>query len=655
MIGLFSRPQALPINHVHKFVIGVFMLTLVSTWLVPLQSVSAITDLNIHAILHNTQHYNGACAEQIADAQQGPSVDDAQTKKAYLIGDSKGYHLQTKGTIEDKFRNNNWQLTRNAVPGRSYTSGGANFPGAPPAQTIDDALTADAEAIRQADAIIIELGTNPPTVESNFTTRLRSFVGDLKDLNPDANYYYVDVGATANPGEYSRRNRVIYDEAGSLGYSVISEYKNNFGASSDPKNIPGPTNVSLRTNTSPPADTNDYLEGDFIHNTSAGAVSLAELIATEVTGSSGSDPSDAAANDAADGCTCSALGSGLPPGTLPTGPNGVPEPYNSIFTAAGARFNVEPALIAGIFHYGEHGGGNGAGWPNHEGPWASSDKGANGPFQFLNDTWRAYGVDGDENGVADIQNLTDAAYGAANYLAANGGIIGAPLGDPNGGAQAHSISNAIWHYNHSSEYVNTVLRGYWLYGGVVGNPGVAPSTGGATTPAAGNTNGCPGATASGQFQWPVEPAGTLTACWGDVRSYGRHSGLDIGVPVGSKVFAADAGTVEFAGISGSLTSGYGNAIVINHGNGFWTLYGHLSEILVAEGDTVTKGQEIAKSGNTGRSTGAHLHFNVQKQGGVQGSANGTVNPLTNGVVVPDGVGEPTLCDDFPDGGRGSSL
>lgn len=631
-----------------------FGLILLSAWLVPVQSVTAITDLNLHAILYNTQHFNGACADQATDGAQSPRVSDEEVKKAYLIGDSKGFHLQTKGTIEDKFRNNNWQLTRNAVPGRSYSSGGANFPGAPPAQTIADALSADATTIQQADAIIIELGTNPPTVESNFTTKLRNLVGDLKDLNPDANYYYVDIGATANPNEYSRRNRIIHDEAASLGYKVISEYKNNFGNSADPKNIPGPDSVTSRTDTSPPADTNDYLEGDFIHNTDAGAVSLAELIATEVTGSSGSTPADTAAN--ADGnCVCSALGSNLPPGTLPTGPNGVPEPYNSIFTAAGTKFNVEPALIAGIFHYGEHGGSNGAGWPNANGPWASSPVGASGPFQFMPKTWGSYGVDGDNNGVADIQNLTDAAFGAANYLAANGGIVGAPLGDPHGGAQAHSISNAIWHYNHADWYVDNVLQGYWLYGGVAGNPGVAPSAGGGATPAASNTNGCPGATASGQFQWPVEPAGTLTACWGDVRSYGRHSGLDIGVPVGSKVFAADAGTVEFAGVSGSLTSGYGNAIVINHGNGFWTLYGHLSEILVAEGDTVTKGQEIAKSGNTGRSTGAHLHFNVQKQGGVQGSANGTVNPLTNGVVVPDGVGSATLCDDFPDGGRGSSL
>lgn len=87
-----------------------------------------------------------------------------------------------------------------------------------------------------------------------------------------------------------------------------------------------------------------------------------------------------------------------------------------------------------------------------------------------------------------------------------------------------------------------------------------------------------------------------------------HKGLDIAVAYGSPVKCAASGKVIFAGTKG----GYGNCIIIEHGNGLATLYGHLSEILVEANDRVKVGQTIAKSGNTGRSTGPHLHYEVRK-------------------------------------------
>ena len=87
-----------------------------------------------------------------------------------------------------------------------------------------------------------------------------------------------------------------------------------------------------------------------------------------------------------------------------------------------------------------------------------------------------------------------------------------------------------------------------------------------------------------------------------------HKGLDIAVAYGSPVKCAASGKVIFAGTKG----GYGNCIIIEHTNGLATLYGHLSEILVETNDRVTVGQIIAKSGNTGRSTGPHLHYEVHK-------------------------------------------
>ncbi|EFK36946.1 Stage II sporulation protein Q [Chryseobacterium gleum] len=94
-----------------------------------------------------------------------------------------------------------------------------------------------------------------------------------------------------------------------------------------------------------------------------------------------------------------------------------------------------------------------------------------------------------------------------------------------------------------------------------------------------------------------------------------HKGLDIAVAYGSDVRAAAAGTVIFSGQKG----GYGNCVIVSHSNGLATLYGHLSELISKVNDKVKVGQVIAKSGNTGRSTGPHLHYEVHKN-------NTPVNP-----------------------------
>lgn len=107
--------------------------------------------------------------------------------------------------------------------------------------------------------------------------------------------------------------------------------------------------------------------------------------------------------------------------------------------------------------------------------------------------------------------------------------------------------------------------------------------------------------------------GKITSEFGP-RRWGRrmkmHKGLDIAAPKGTPVVASAAGVVSFVGRKG----GYGKTVVIDHGNEITTLYGHNSRLLVEEGDRVTKGQVIAKVGNTGRSTGAHLHYEVRVDG-----------------------------------------
>lgn len=96
-----------------------------------------------------------------------------------------------------------------------------------------------------------------------------------------------------------------------------------------------------------------------------------------------------------------------------------------------------------------------------------------------------------------------------------------------------------------------------------------------------------------------------------------HGGLDFSAPKGDPVRATAAGTVEFAGRRG----GYGKLIVIDHGNGMTTRFGHLSSIGVVKGERITRGALIGKVGSTGRSTGPHLHYEVRRRGQVRDPAH----------------------------------
>jgi murein DD-endopeptidase MepM/ murein hydrolase activator NlpD len=109
------------------------------------------------------------------------------------------------------------------------------------------------------------------------------------------------------------------------------------------------------------------------------------------------------------------------------------------------------------------------------------------------------------------------------------------------------------------------------------------------------------ASTSSPFGWRMHP----------VLGYRRfHAGLDFAASYGSTIRAADSGTVIFAGWYG----GYGRAVIIDHGKGITTLYGHTSELYVADGQAVESGQAIAAVGSTGLSTGPHLHFEVRRNG-----------------------------------------
>ena len=118
---------------------------------------------------------------------------------------------------------------------------------------------------------------------------------------------------------------------------------------------------------------------------------------------------------------------------------------------------------------------------------------------------------------------------------------------------------------------------------------------------------------TGSFRWPV--SGRVTSYFGGRKSPGgigstNHKGIDIAAPRGTPVYAADGGTVTYAG----WMSGYGYLVRINHGNGYETYYGHNSSLTVSVGQKVYKGQQIARVGSTGNSTGNHCHFEIRYNG-----------------------------------------
>lgn len=121
--------------------------------------------------------------------------------------------------------------------------------------------------------------------------------------------------------------------------------------------------------------------------------------------------------------------------------------------------------------------------------------------------------------------------------------------------------------------------------------------------------------ATGSMMWPCPSCHYITSPFGwryhPIYHENRyHSGVDIGASYGATIVAADGGTVITAG----SVSGYGNCVVINHGNGLTTLYGHMSSIAVSVGQRVSKGQTIGYVGSTGNSTGPHLHWEVTVNG-----------------------------------------
>ena len=131
------------------------------------------------------------------------------------------------------------------------------------------------------------------------------------------------------------------------------------------------------------------------------------------------------------------------------------------------------------------------------------------------------------------------------------------------------------------------------------------STAGASIPATGAA-----------FMRPVS-GGMVTSPFG-YRTSGFHKGVDIATSTGTPIYASAEGTVIFSGWN---STGYGNLVIVDHGNGYQTYYAHCSQLYVSYGQYVSQGQNIAAVGSTGNSTGPHVHFQVMYYGAVQNPQN----------------------------------
>lgn len=276
--------------------------------------------------------------------------------------------------------------------------------------------------------------------------------------------------------------------------------------------------------------------------------------------------------------------------------------YMPLFQQAQQYYGVSWAVLAAIASI-ESGFGKSPYYLERNGV---SEAGAVGFMQFMPTTWSGsknpnvwnnptnprwdenpatiqayggYGIDANHDGRADPFNPEDAIMSAAKYLKANNFE-----NDPRG---------ALYHYNHAEWYINQVLAKAETYAQM---------------------------TPVGNGDWP------LPVQWAEITSqYGKrlmegkeefHGGIDIACPIGTPVYAVRSGQVKISG----WVSGYGYCVMMNHPGDVMTVYGHLSTTQVSVGQMVETGQVIALSGNTGRTTGPHLHFEVRL-------SNRTCNPL----------------------------
>lgn len=203
--------------------------------------------------------------------------------------------------------------------------------------------------------------------------------------------------------------------------------------------------------------------------------------------------------------------------------------------------------------------------------------------------------------------------------------------DPNTGMDVHTATNPCLLNNAA-----VAAAGGYYTTSVLDQGDVNIATGGGTSGTGGQ-----GPLAPGALAWPVDPVGSnISSCYGP-RWGGMHKGVDISLAIDKPVYASADGEVSFAGYA----DGYGPYfVIIKHRAGLYTSYGHMNGMIVKAGDTVKQGQQIGINGSQGQSTGPHVHFNVTVDTDNYGATfNGNVDPLTNGLKIPEGATNGSGC------------
>lgn len=277
----------------------------------------------------------------------------------------------------------------------------------------------------------------------------------------------------------------------------------------------------------------------------------------------------------------------------------IPKEFLPVYKEAGKKYDIAWTLIA-AFHKVETNFGTAGNMV--------SSAGAIGHFQFLPETWLGwgygkappksvyedpamiaryggYGVDADNDGKADPYNIKDAAFSCANYVSKSGGMA--------------DLQSAIFAYNHAQWYVDKVMDYYKMY------------SSGDYTPVenGGGTSG------NGKYKMPVPSPVTITSGYGSrvdpiTGTAGEfHKGIDFSGSIATPILAVTNGTVVYSQFN---NGGFGNCVIIQHSDGYYSLYGHMSSLNVSVGQSVKTGSKVGNMGTTGSSTGVHLHFGVYK-------------------------------------------
>lgn len=318
-------------------------------------------------------------------------------------------------------------------------------------------------------------------------------------------------------------------------------------------------------------------------------------------------------------------------------PSEVPQPYRELFPEAAEEHNTDLSLLTYVFFWENRG------FPDADTDWPTSSAGAEGPFQFLPDTWEAYGVDGDGDGDADIQDVTDATYGAANFLNSLGGTPDSSIGSIDNPYEEGTLVYVMGAYNYgpanmedqeslpqeTEDYINrgsSFIRD--LRSGTV-NLDTDPDAGGGesssttTAPA-----GCGGLGVGEDLVFPLKTTksairegasyGGSTLDWCYENQTNCHSApdapdlykaADIFVEPGTEVVAATGGTVIDTNPAGRSLS-----VRIHGENGNYYHYQHMEphSERISENDNVEAGDVIGVIGGPEAAfdTAPHLHFDV---------------------------------------------